>query len=71
MINDKVYDVLKLIATLIAPAVTFISALLIIWNVPYTEQITATMAAITTLINALVAIFKSKYDKAQKLADNT
>jgi len=71
MINDKVYDILKLIATLIAPAVTFISALLIIWNVPYTEQITASLAALTTLINALVAIFKAKYDKAQRLTSES
>lgn len=68
MINDKAYDVIKLIATIIAPIATFISALLMIWDIPYSEQITQTMTAITVLINALVAIFKTKYDRAQKLS---
>ena len=71
MINSKVYDILKIIATCIAPFATFISALLVIWNVPYMEQITATVAAFTALINALVAIFKAKYDKAQKLTSDS
>lgn len=66
MINDNVYDVLKIIATLVGPFITFIGTVLIIWNVPYTEQITATLAAFTVLLNALVANFKARYNKAQR-----
>ena len=68
MINDKVYDIIKLIATIIAPIATFISALLMIWDIPYSEQITQTMTAFTVLINGLVAVLKNKYDKYQKLS---
>lgn len=63
MISNKAYDVIKFIATVIAPVVTFISALLMIWNIPYTEQITQTMTALTVLINGLVTVLKKNYDK--------
>lgn len=69
MINNKAYDIIKLIATIIAPIVTFISALLMIWNIPYSEQITQTMTAFTVLINGLVAVLKSRYDRMQRLSE--
>lgn len=61
--SNKTYDVLNLIAKLIAPLSTLISALLVIWNVPYTEQITATLAAINTFVGAIVVTAKASYDK--------
>lgn len=63
MINDKVYDILNIIAKIIAPIATFISAILVIWKIPYSQQITATMAAFDVLIGALVTIFKAVYNK--------
>lgn len=61
--SDRVYDVLCIIAKLIAPSATLISAILTIWNVPYAEQITATMAAIDVFMGAVVVIAKASYDK--------
>ena len=66
MINNKLYDVLNIIAKIVAPAITFISAVLAIWHVPYTTEITATLGAFDVFIGALVLVFKSKYDKIQK-----
>lgn len=66
MINNRLYDVLNVIAKIVAPAVTFISAVLAIWHVPYTTEITATLGAFDVFIGALVIVFKAKYDKAIK-----
>ena len=66
MINNKVYDVLNVIAKIVAPAITFISAVLAIWHVPYTTEITATLGAFDVFIGALVLVFKAKYDKTIK-----
>lgn len=63
MIPNKLYDVLNIIAKLVAPLATFISALLAIWNIPYAEQITATLGAFDVLIGAVVVILKAYYDK--------
>ena len=63
MIPNKLYDVLNIIAKLVAPIATFISAVLAIWHVPYTEQITATLGAFDVLIGAVVVILKAHYDK--------
>lgn len=66
MINNKLYDVLNIIAKIVAPAITFISAVLAIWHVPYTTEITATLGAFDVFIGALVLVFKAKYDKTIK-----
>lgn len=66
MISNKVYDVLNIIAKIVAPAITFISAVLAIWHVPYTTEITATLGAFDVFIGALVLVFKANYDKAKK-----
>ena len=66
MINNRLYDVLNIIAKIVAPAITFISAVLAIWHVPYTTEITATLGAFDVFIGALVLVFKANYDKAKK-----
>lgn len=63
MVSNKFYDNLKLIALILAPVIVFLSALCNIWAVPYTAEITATLAAIDTLIGAIVAALKAAYDK--------
>lgn len=63
-VSDKVYDTLCLIAKLIAPVATLISAIMSIWGIPYAEQITATLAAIDVFMGALIVILKAQYDKA-------
>lgn len=66
MINDKIYDALNIVAKLVAPAATLISAILAIWNVPYTEQITATLGAFDVFIGAVVVVLKANYNKKSK-----
>lgn len=63
MIDNKIYDRLKTAALLVAPVIVFISSVCSIWNVPHTAEITATLAALDTLIGAAVAILKKQYDE--------
>ena len=65
--NSKWYDCLKWIASVGLPAITaFWLTLGQIWELPYTNQIGATLAAVTTLACALLGISSIKY----KLANN-
>lgn len=63
--DNKTYDIIKLIGLIAVPVLAFIASLCSIWNVPYCEQITATLTAIDTLIGAIVVIAKAYYDKGQ------
>ena len=63
MISNKVYDTIKLVALIGAPVIVFLSALCNIWAVPHAAELTATLAAIDTLIGAVVAALKASYDK--------
>ena len=60
--SDKTYDTIKNIALIVAPVITFIGALVSIWNVPYTAEITASLAAIDTLAGAIVLVAKKIYE---------
>jgi hypothetical protein len=62
-ISNKVYDVLCIIAKIVAPVCTLIAAILTIWHIPYTKEITATLAAFDVFIGSLVTVFKIQYDK--------
>ena len=61
--NNRTYDTIKFIALLIAPICTFIAALVEIWGIPYGPQIVATIAALDTLLGAVVIILKNLYEK--------
>lgn len=63
--SNKTYDIIKLIGLIAVPVLAFIASLCSIWNVPYCEQITASLTAIDTLIGAIVVIVKAYYDKGQ------
>ena len=65
MINNKVYDALRMIAEIILPALgTLYAALAKIWGVfPYPAEVVATIVAVDTFIGAIVRIFKMQYDK--------
>jgi hypothetical protein len=65
-ISNKTYDLLCLIAKIIAPFATFVSAILTIWGLPYAQQITATFAAVDVFMGALVTILKAQYDKENR-----
>ena len=62
--SNKTYDTIKAVALIAAPLAVLVSSVLKIWDVPYTAEITATLAAIDTFLGALVAVLKAKYDKA-------
>lgn len=64
--SSKTYDTLKFIALLITPIITFLSTLINIWNVPYGDQIVASLAALDVLVGAIVVVAKSMYDKKVK-----
>lgn len=65
--SNKVYDVLKYIALVACPAVcTLVAAIAVIWQIPHTDEIVATLAAINTFIGSLVVYNKAKYDKEMK-----
>lgn len=62
--SNKTYDVLKYITMIVLPAIaTLYFALAQVWNLPYSEEIVATITAITTFLGTLLQISKSKYDK--------
>ena len=61
--SNKAYDVIKMISLIGVPAITFIAAIISIWNIPYGPQITATLAAIDTFMGALVSILNANYKK--------
>lgn len=60
--SDKTYDTIKNIALIVAPVITFIGALVSIWNVPFMTEITATLAAVDTLAGAIVIVAKKIYE---------
>ena len=66
MMSNKTYDTLKLIALLVLPIGTLISAFCNIWNIPYGDQIMQTFAALDVFCGALVTIEKAQYDKMQQ-----
>lgn len=68
--TNKAYDIIKAVALLMAPVLVFISALCSIWNVPYCEQITATLAALDTLLGAVVVVAKKLWESKQKELEN-
>ena len=61
--SDKMYDTLKAIGLVAVPIITFLTAIINIWNIPYGSQIVATLAAIDVLIGAIVTVAKNQYDR--------
>ncbi|MGN0378536.1 MAG: phage holin [Butyrivibrio sp.] len=63
-LSDKVYNVLKRIATIVLPAIgTFYFTLSGIWGFPYGEQIIGTITAADTCLGILIGISTSTYNK--------
>lgn len=64
--SNKTYDTIKAVALFAVPVLAFAASLCSIWNVPYCEQITATLTALDTLLGAIVIVAKKLYDGKQK-----
>lgn len=63
-LTNKVYDVLKYVATIGLPATgTLYFALSSIWGFPYGEQVVGTITALSTFIGVLIGISNAKYRK--------
>ena len=61
--NDKIYDTLKTISLIAIPVSTFIVAILGAYNYGNLERVTAVLAAVNTLLGALVKISSKAYNK--------
>jgi len=61
--SNKTYDTLKLVALILTPVLAFLASVANIWNIPYSEQIVATLTGIDTLVGAIVVALKTAYDK--------
>ena len=65
--SNKVYDVLKWIATYLLPALgTLYFALASIWGLPYGEQIVGTITAIDTFLGVILGISTTKYNSKEE-----
>lgn len=60
--TNKTYDIIKNVALFAVPFLAFAASLCSIWNVPYCEQITATLTALDTLLGAIVIVAKRIYE---------
>ena len=60
--KNKTYDILKYIAMIAMPALgTFYFAIAQIWGLPFGEEIVGTIAAVDTLLGALLRISSKNY----------
>lgn len=65
ILQNKTYDILKLIAMVIMPLADLIAALANIWGLPYGSQIVATLVAIHAFLSAFVKVSSDKYHGQQ------
>lgn len=63
ILQNKTYDILKLIAMIIMPLADLVAALANIWGLPYGSQIVATLVAIHAFLSAFVKVSSDKYHK--------
>ena len=62
--SNKVYDVLKWIATVVLPGIgTLYFALAGIWGLPYAEQVTGTITAVVTFLGLMLGVSSANYKK--------
>ena len=68
MFNNKTYDILKWISTVVLPALaTLVLAIGQIWNVTaWTVPIGATIAAVATFMGAVLGISSIQYAKQKE-----
>lgn len=60
--NNKTYDILKRVALIIIPALaTFVNAVGIVWGVPYTTEVTASITAFGVFLGAALGVSSANY----------
>lgn len=61
-LSNKAYDTLKWISTIFLPALSVLYvALAGVWNLPYAEQVGATIMAVVLFMNALLGVAAAQY----------
>lgn len=69
--KNEVYDFLKRVALVVLPALaTLIITIFQIWNIPYGEQIGATITAIDTALGVILGISSRNYYRNLKRNEN-
>lgn len=69
--SNRFYDAMVYIAQIALPAIAaFYVAVAKIWNFPYPGEIAGTIAAVDTLMGALLKISSVQYHKEQEIAAN-
>lgn len=60
--NNQTYDILKRVALIVIPALaTLVNAVGITWNIPYTNETTATITAFGVFLGAALGISSKNY----------
>lgn len=61
--TNKTYDILKYVALLVIPALaTFVNAVGIVWGIPHTNEVTATLTAFGVFLGATLGISSKNYE---------
>lgn len=64
ILSNKVYDVIKVLAILILPALaTLYFTIAQIWGLPMAEQVIGTITAITTFLGVIARLSSGSYQK--------
>ena len=64
ILPDKVYNVLKWLCLIFAPAlITLLTTIFTLYGIPNVEIVTGTVAAIATFIGALIGVSSKAYNK--------
>lgn len=62
-LNDKVYDVLKWVVTIVLPAIaTFYVTMSKAWGWPCAEQVVATIVGVEMLLGSILGISTAQYN---------
>ena len=71
MMKNKTYDILKIIALKVLPALEFsIIAIFKIWGIPYGAEIGGTIAALDTALGFCLGVSAKKYNALQQEFEN-
>lgn len=66
ILNNKLFDILKWLCVFFLPALaTLVRVVFSIWNIPYGEQISATIVAINAFLGAIIGISAYNYNKKE------
>ena len=66
IMNNRVYDVLKIVALIILPLSELVGALANIWGLPYGAEIVATLVAIDAFLGAVLKLSSDRYNRTEE-----